>query len=159
MLSLFGAFFCMTGKPQISPQKWEQMRQSYLTGNVTLKELSQLYSVGHSTLRRRASANDWFTHKRSQRLLIESEARNNLSERLLEQVAKLQSSAPRCIPMPAGKHYDTLIKLLQLQMKLKLKKFDQTVPEEQEPPQPSKVVPLHQTRRPPAARPMRSHSF
>jgi hypothetical protein len=111
MLSLFGAFFCMTGKPQISPHLWERMRRHYLTGNITLKDLSELYGVGYSTVRRHASANDWFTHRRSQRILIEAEARNNLSERLLAQASALQQTADYCsIPMSKEKHYAMLIR-------------------------------------------------
>lgn len=133
----------MTSKQQISPQKWEQMRRHYLTGSVTLKELAQLHRLGYSTVRRHASANDWFTHKRSQRLLLEAGVRNNLSERLLEQAGGLQQTAGYCLPMSKEKHYDVLIKLLQLQMKLKLKKLELTTARE-ESPQPGNVIPLRQ---------------
>jgi hypothetical protein len=142
MLSLFGAFFCMTGKPQISPQLSERMRRHYLTGSITLKELSALYGAGYSTVRRHASTNDWFAHKRSQKVLIEAEVRNRLSQQLLGQASALQQTADFCIPMSREKHYDLLIKLLQLQAKLKLKNLDQTATQEQESPQPSNVVPL-----------------
>jgi hypothetical protein len=158
MLSLFGAFFCMTGKPQISPQKWERMRRHYLTASITLKELSELHGVGYSTVRRYASTNNWFAHRQSQRLLVESEARNNLSERLLAQASALQQTADYCsIPMSKEKHYDMLIRLLQLQAKLRLKNLEQTVPLEQESPQPCNVIPLRQTHRP-STRLKRSHS-
>lgn len=153
MLSFFGAFFCMTGKPQISPQSWERMRRHYLTGGATLKQLAQLYGVGHSTIRRHASANDWFTHKRSQRLLVQAESRNKLAQRLLIQAGELQQTARHCIPMKAEQHWDVFIRLLQLEMKLKFKKLEQTTAQE-ESPQPDNVVPL---RRRTATRAERSH--
>ena len=144
----------MTRRLQVTPQRWEEMRRLYLTGNVTLKELAQLFGVGYSTVRRHASQNHWFTLKRSRTLLIEAEARNRLSQRLLEQAGGLQETADYCLPMPREKHYDIMIRLLQLQMKLKLKRLDQTTAQE-ESPQPGNVVPL---RRRPVARAERSHS-
>jgi len=131
----------MTGKPQIS--SWERMRRHYLTGSITLKELSELYGVGYSTVRRHASANDWFAHKRSRTVLIEAEVRNRLSQHLLAQASALQQTADYCsIPMSREKHYTMLIRLLQLQAKLRLKNLEQTATQEQESPQPSNVVPL-----------------
>ena len=146
----------MTGKPQISPQKWEQMRRHYLTGNIILKELSELYGVGYSTVRRYASANDWFARRRSQNVLIESEARNRLSQQLLEQAAGLQETAGYCIPMSKEKHYDLLIRLLHLQMRLKLQRASQEL---EETPRADNVIPLRQTRRPPATRTEQSHGY
>lgn len=137
----------MTGKPQISPQEWAQMKRHYLAGNVTLKELSKLYGVGYSTLRRHASANDWFTHKRSQQILIEAEVRNRLSQKLLQQAGSLQETAGYCLPMSKEKHYDLMIKLLQLEMKLKLKRLEQTAPQQQKSPRQTNIIPLRKATR------------
>lgn len=156
MLSLFGAFLCMTGKSQISSHKWERMRLHYLTGSVTLKELSRLYGVGYSTVRRYASRNDWFAHKRSQQILIEAKMRNDLSQRLLEQAEGLQGTARHCIPMKAGQHYSVLIKLMQL--KLRLNTRERIASLEESPRQLDNVIPLHRPRHQSATRRERSLS-
>jgi hypothetical protein len=143
----------MSGKTQISPQSWERMRRDYLTGNVTLKELSELYGVGYSTVRRYASANSWFVRKQSQRLLIQAEVRNHFSQKLLGEADALRQTAGYCIPMSMERHYVLLIKLLELQAKMKLK---QSTPLE-ESPQPSNIIPLRQSHRPSTTRLRRSH--
>lgn len=141
-VELFWSLFGMPRRSQIKPQKWLEMRRVYIAGNVTLKELSRLYGVGYSTVRRYASANNWFAHKRSRTVLVEAEARNSLSERLLKEAGRLQQTAPHCIPMPASQHYNTLIRLLHLNLKLK-----QQMTPQQDSSQPDNIIPLRQTRR------------
>jgi hypothetical protein len=143
----------MTRGSQISPQLLAKLERLYIAGDVTLQQLSKFSGVGLSTLKRHASSRDWFVKKKSRTLLIESEARNHLSEQLLQQAGGLLEAAPHCIPMKAEKHYILLIKLLELQARMKLKQSTAV----EESPQPDNVIPLRQTRRPSTTRLGRSH--